>query len=81
MAKNKLSDVKNHLFAALERLNDEDMSAEEVKAECDRAKAIASVAKQIVEIDRMALQALRMVHNGDASSNEVSNFIQIEAPK
>lgn len=37
--KNKLGDLNDHLFAALERLNEEDMTSEEIAKEASRAKA------------------------------------------
>ena len=42
--KNKLGDLNNHLFAALERLSDEDMTAEQIEQEAKRASAIVAVA-------------------------------------
>jgi len=35
--KNKLGDLNNHLFAALERLNDESLSVEQIETEAKRA--------------------------------------------
>ena len=46
---NKLSDLNNHLFAEIERLSDEELNEDELKSEIDRARAITSVSKQIIE--------------------------------
>lgn len=48
MARNTLGDLNNHLFAQLERLNDEDITGEALQEEMERAKAITNVAKQII---------------------------------
>ena len=37
MAKNKLSDLNDHLFAAIERLNDEDLTSDQLEIETKRA--------------------------------------------
>ena len=42
--KNKIEDLRNHLFATLEALQDEDQPMD-----IDRARAIADVAKVVVE--------------------------------
>lgn len=55
--KNKLIDLNNHLFAALERLNEEDISNEALQKEIDRSKAVSSLARDIVSIGRLALDA------------------------
>lgn len=55
--KNKLTDLNNHLFAQLERLGDEALRGDALKEEIDRSKAITSVAGQIVNNARLALDA------------------------
>ena len=57
---NKLSDLNNHLFAEIERLSDEDLNEDELKSEIDRARAITSVSKQIIENGALALRAEKL---------------------
>ena len=54
---NKLTDLNNHLFAQLERLNDEALKGEELEKEIARAKAITSVSSQIIANGALALRA------------------------
>lgn len=55
--KNTLGDLNNHLFEQLERLNDDELSAEELDREIKRSSAITSVASQIVSNGHLALKA------------------------
>ncbi len=55
--RNTLLDLNDHLFAELERLGDEDLSAEELKKEVERAKAISSVAGNIIDNAGLVLKA------------------------
>ena len=55
--KNKLTDLNNHLFAQLERLNDEDLSGDKLSEEIDRAKAVSQISKDIVSNASLALNA------------------------
>jgi len=57
--KNKLTDLNNHLFEALERLND-DLKAEELEQEIKRSKAIAQVAGQLVASASLVLDAQKL---------------------
>jgi hypothetical protein len=57
--KNTLGDLNNHLFAQLERLSDEDIKGEALVEEIERAKAVTSIANQIVSNGSLVLQAQR----------------------
>ncbi|WP_299647909.1 hypothetical protein [uncultured Jannaschia sp.] len=58
--KNKLSDLNDHLFAQLERLSEENMSAEQVEQEVKRAEAIVGVADQIASNANLQLKAAKL---------------------
>lgn len=59
--KNKLSDLNNHLFAMLERLGDEDLTAEQIETESRRADAVVSVADQIIRNADLQLKAINVL--------------------
>lgn len=55
--KNKLSDLNNHLFAQMERLQDEELTSDKLKTEIERAKAVTIISNQIVSNARLVLDA------------------------
>lgn len=55
MAKNKINDLRDHLFATLEALRDEDKPME-----LDRAKAVADVARVLIESAKVEVDFLRV---------------------
>ena len=57
---NTLGDLNNHLFAQLERLNDEDIKGEELQEEIGRAKAIGDIASKIISNASIVLQAKKL---------------------
>lgn len=61
--KNKLSDLNNHLFAQLERLGDEDLTAEKIEDEVKRAKAITALADQVIQNVNVQLKAATLIAN------------------
>lgn len=55
--KNKLSDVKNHLIEAMERLNDDELveDKEKLEKEIQKAQALSTIAEQIVAINQVEI--------------------------
>ena len=49
MAHNKLSDLRDHIFMALERLSDETLTKDQVNSEVDKAKAISQLAGTLIQ--------------------------------
>lgn len=67
--KNRIEDLRNHLFATLEALQDPDKPME-----IDRAQAIAGVAQVIVNSAKVEVDYLKAVNKGDIH-NSGSGFI------
>lgn len=61
--RNTLLDLNDHLFMQLERLNDDDITEETLEKELKKAKAISSVAGNIVDVADLVLQATKLNTN------------------
>jgi hypothetical protein len=61
--KNKLTDLNNHLFAQLERLSEEGLTAEQIAQEVQRTDAIVGVSEQIVRNADLQLKAVAILAN------------------
>jgi hypothetical protein len=59
VARNRINDLRDHLFETLERLKDTD-----TPMEVDRAKAVCEVAREIISSARAELELVKLV--GDA---------------
>lgn len=58
--KNKIDDLRNHLFAQLERLGDESLKGPELTEEIRRARAVSEVSAQIVDSARTENERLKI---------------------
>ncbi len=77
--KNKLSDLNNHLFAQLERLGEEDLTAEQIEAEAKRADAIVDISDQILRNADLHLKAATLIANHGERFHD--KLPMIEAPR
>lgn len=68
MANNKLSDLRDHIFMALERLSDEGMTAEQVASEVDKAKAISALSSAIIASAKVEIDYINTVGLVDSQS-------------
>jgi hypothetical protein len=75
MAKNKLSDLNNHLFAQLERLGEEDLTIEEIHKEVERGKTISMLASTVIKSAKITIDSMRLVANGEYTVNELPEMI------
>lgn len=62
MAKNKLSDLRNHLFETLEALKDK-----ESPMEIERARAVTQVAQAIINSAKVEIDFLEAVGSAEAT--------------
>lgn len=75
--KNKLLDLNNHLFEQLERLNDDELTDEQLTKEIQRAKAMSTIATNIINNANVALEVQK--YYGEYGSRvEIPEMLGIE---
>lgn len=75
--KNKVTDLRDHMFAALERLGSEDLTPEQLKAEIERSKAISNLGHVIVESAKAQILAARFT----GEIEDAKNFLDDDVKK
>lgn len=78
MAKNKLSDLSDHLFMALERLNDESLPEEKLEIETKRAEAIIGISNQIIGNAKVTIDAMKLISSGSLTAAELPESFGIQ---
>ena len=74
--KNTLGDLNNHLFAQLERLNDEDLKGEDLREEIERAKAVTNVASTIIDNGSLVFQAQKYKSDNYDSETKLPKLLE-----
>lgn len=70
--KNKMTDLNNILFEALERLSDEDLTPEQLEREINRCDAINKVAQTVISNASVAIKAQEMIYEyGDTRQVDI----------
>ena len=69
MAKNKISDLRDHLFETLEALKDSDNPMD-----VDRARAISQVASTIIETAKVEVELVKVVGGSAPGSTTFFNL-------
>lgn len=78
--KNKLTDLNNHLFEQLERLNDDELSDLELEKEVKRAKAMEGLAINIIDNAKLALESQKFIaeYNYPGSSAMLPEMLEMK---
>lgn len=76
--RNKLSDLNNHLFEQLERLNDDELTDEDLSKEIKRGHAISELATNIVELNNTVLKAQKMLIDYGCDDVDLKPLIEMK---
>lgn len=74
--KNTMGDLNNHLFAQLERLSDEELTGDKLSEEINRAKAVTSVASQIIANGSLVLEAAKLTDDRMNANTVVPKMLE-----
>lgn len=78
MPRNTLLDLNNHLFEQLERLNDPDLKGEQLKEELKRTKSMTDVAKRVIEVNALVLDAQKHIDEYGLAKNTLPSTLSLE---
>lgn len=73
MAKNKINDLRDHLFSALERLDNDDLSTEELSKEIEKAQAVAQIGSVIIQSAKIEIDYIRATGMLESNSELFKN--------
>jgi hypothetical protein len=83
--KNKITDLRNHLFEQMERLNDDKLSPKQLETEINRAHALANLGRVIVDSAKTQVLAAKTLGQGKVLpgiTEDAEDFTEsIERPK
>ena len=59
MARNKINDLRDHLFASLERLDNDELTFEQLESEIKKAEAVAQIGNVIIQSAKVEIDFLK----------------------
>jgi hypothetical protein len=68
MARNKINDLRDHLFSALERLDNDELTMEELNKEIEKAQAVAQIGSVIIQSAKIEVDYLKATGMIESSS-------------
>jgi hypothetical protein len=68
MARNKINDLRDHLFSALERLDNDELTMEELNKEVEKAQAVAQIGSVIIQSAKIEIDYLKATGMIESSS-------------
>ena len=77
---NKLEDLTEHLFMAMDRLNKEGLDAEQIQQEAIRAKAVVEIGDKIIDVAKVSLDAAKVQADYLGNQSALPNIFQ-SAPR
>lgn len=74
--RNTLSDLNNHLFEQLERLNDTDLKGESLTEEINRSKAVTNIAKNIINSGELVLEGQKFMDDRMDANKKLPRMLE-----
>lgn len=71
-----LGDLNDNLFAQMERLNNKNLKGEELKEEITRAKAVTSIAEQIIANGSLVLEAQKAMSDSINANAKLPKMLE-----
>lgn len=69
MARNKINDLRDHLFAALERLDNDELTQDELNKEIEKAQAVAQIGTVIINSAKIEVDYVKATGMISSSSD------------
>jgi len=76
--RNKLNDLNNHLFEQMERLNDEELTDEQLAKEIARTKIMTNLANAIINNAKTVLDAQKHIDEFGKNATTLNPIFMIE---
>ena len=74
-----MTDLHNHLFEQLERLNDDDLTDDQLQKEIQRTKAMTMIASNMINNTNIALETAKFATEYCQNQNDIPEILRINS--